>query len=48
MWEEPLTAAERARILQPADVAAAALYAVTQPARALAGMIVLAPAQGEP
>lgn len=48
MWEEPLTAAERGRVLQPADVAAAALYAVAQPARALAETILLEPARGEP
>jgi len=48
MWEEPLTAAVRGRMLRPTGVAAAALYAVAQPARAFAETSILEPARGEP
>lgn len=48
MWEEPLTTVERGRVLRPAGVAAAALYAVAQPARAFAETSILEPARGEP
>lgn len=48
MWEKPLTAGERGRVLRPAGVAAAALYAVAQPARAFAETSIFEPARGEP